>query len=147
MLPRPGRLDRRALLFLIVWSVGLLVPPLHVVFEEELAGSRDGTAATARCEACERTHAPSARATVACAGGSGCNDPHHHHRPLAHPDPSDCTICSTQFARVADVPAMLVFLAPCAVKFVGAPPVSLSPVASRRVISLARGPPSPPLAG
>jgi hypothetical protein len=135
------RLDRRALVLLLLWCVGVLVPPLHIVLEDGFSvrppHHREETLAAARA-----VDLPPP-ATLACAGGRDCHDPRHHRQPLTHTDPTACPICSSHVARLADPPAFLTYHAPCTVRYVDAPAPRLSPVASRQVISLARGPPSP----
>lgn len=144
-LARAVSVDRRLAALLLVWLVGVVVPPIHTELDEDGSSPRGG-ATHVRCADCDREPSRDAQMTAACADGADCRNPHHRH-PHEHADASQCPICSSQLARVALAPNLAAPLAPETVRFVGERAPAVRPLAERRVIALARGPPSAPIAG
>jgi hypothetical protein len=143
-LARVRSIDRRLLALLLVWLLGLVVPAIHTEFDEDGTSSR-ARETHVRCAECDRKATTEACVKAACADGSDCRNPHHHH-PHEHAD-AQCPICSTQLARVALAPNFAAPLAPRTVRFVDVRAAAVRPLAERRVIALARGPPPSPIAG
>ena len=136
--------DRRLLALLLVCLVGLVVPAIHAEFDDDGISSR-ARETHVRCAECSRKATADASVTAACSDGTDCRNPHHRH-PHEHAD-AQCPICSSQLARVALAPNFAAALAPNTVRFVAERAVAVRPLAERRVIALARGPPSSPIAG
>jgi hypothetical protein len=142
---RVRSIDRRLHALLLVWLLGLVVPAIHAEFDEE-GGSSRARETHVRCAECDRKATTEASVKAACTDETDCRNPHHFH-PHEHADASQCPICSTQLARVALAPNFAAPLAPRTVRFVDERAVAVRPLAERRVIALARGPPSSPIAG
>jgi len=144
LVARVRSVDRRLPALLLVWLIGLVVPAIHAEFDDDGISSR-ARETHVRCAECNREPSRDAGMTAACSDGTDCRNPHHHH-PHEHADAS-CPICSSQLARVALAPNFAAPLAPRTVRFVDVRAVAVRPLAERRVIALARGPPSSPIAG
>jgi hypothetical protein len=137
----------RAAILLAAWFASLWLPLFHADDASDGAKSAKSSSSTAVAHECAghflaAESQPSVRASCP---GKDCNDPFHHHHPIAHHDAAQCPICSSLVERLAETP-VLFDAAPDRVERVALEFVRLPPLAQRLVVALARGPPSAPSA-